>query len=137
PFEYSTTVPEPVTGDPVWDFLEDGRGYCVQFATAMTVMARSLGIPARMAVGFLPGTIQQGGGDERFFEVRGDRAHTWPELYFEGVGWVRFEPTPAEQSGFPPAYADPFANPDDDPTLGGELPSSVPTPSAAPTSAPG
>ncbi len=132
PFEYQTVIPAPVTGDPVWDFLESGQGYCVQFATAMTVMARTLGIPARMAVGFLPGQAMPGGG-ERTYEVRGDRAHTWPELHFEGIGWVRFEPTPAVQSGFPPAYADPFANVGDDPTLGGELPTSTADPTSRPT----
>ncbi|NLF05193.1 MAG: hypothetical protein GX593_09385 [Actinomycetales bacterium] len=132
PFEYQTEIPDPVTGDAVWDFLESGQGYCVQFATAMTVMARTLGIPARMAVGFLPGSSTPGTG-QRTYEVRGDRAHTWPELHFEGIGWVRFEPTPAVQSGFPPAYADPFANVGEDPTFGGELPTSTAVPSARPT----
>lgn len=134
PFEYQTEVPDPVTGDAVWDFLESGQGYCVQFATAMTVMARTLGIPARMAVGFLPGTSTPGSG-QRTYEVRGDRAHTWPELHFEGIGWIRFEPTPAVQSGFPPAYADPFANVDEDPTFGGERPTPTTVPSAGPTGA--
>ena len=136
PFEYQTSIPDPVTGDPVWDFLESGQGYCVQFATAMTVMARALGIPARMAVGFLPGQALPGAG-ARTYEVRGDRAHTWPELHFEGIGWVRFEPTPAVQSGFPPAYADPFANAGDDPTLGGELPTSTAEPTTRPTTGAG
>lgn len=134
PFEYRTVVPAPVTGDAVWDFLESGQGYCVQFATAMTVMARTLGIPARMAVGFLPGSAMA--GSPRTYEVRGDRAHTWPELHFDGIGWVRFEPTPAVQSGLPPAYADPFAN------QGGgapeeEFPTGTAGPVPAPTTTPG
>ena len=136
PFEYQTVVPSPVTGDAVWDFLETGQGYCVQFATAMTVMARSLGIPARMGVGFLPGAAMAGA--PRTFEVRGDRAHTWPELHFEGVGWVRFEPTPAVQSGLPPAYADPFANagtgqiPEPEFPVGTAGPTAPPSPAASP-----
>lgn len=130
PFRYETEVPAPATGDAVWDFLESGRGYCVQFATAMTIMARSLGIPARMAVGFLPGTAAR--GSPRTYEVRGDRAHTWPELHFAGVGWVRFEPTPAVQSGLPPSYADPFANTGAEPVPQDE----VPTPTATPTNVP-
>lgn len=134
PFEYTTTVPVPVTGDAVWDFLESGRGYCVQSATAMVVMARTLGIPARMALGFLPGSALA--GSPRTFEVRGDRAHTWPELHFDGIGWVRFEPTPAAQSGLPPAYADPFANTGEGPTPEPELPIGTPVPTAVPTAGP-
>lgn len=130
PFRYETEVPDPVTGDAVWDFLESRRGYCVQFATAMTIMARSLGIPARMAVGFLPGTPTP--GSPRTYEVRGDRAHTWPELHFAEVGWVRFEPTPAVQSGLPPLYADPFASTEEEPLPQDE----VPTPTATPTNVP-
>lgn len=132
PFVYDTQVPEPQTDDAVWDFLQSKHGYCVQFATAMTVMARMLGVPARMAVGFLPGTAT-GRGEDRVYEVRGDRAHTWPELYFEGIGWVRFEPTPPEQSGFPPSYADPFANQEPEPTIPVQTPTAFPTPTVVPT----
>ena len=106
-FRYDTQVPAPATDDAVWDFLSQREGYCVQFATAMTIMARSVGIPARLAIGFLPGrpsTEVQGQ-----YVVSGRQAHAWPELYFEDAGWVRFEPTPAAQTGAPPLYADPFA----------------------------
>ena len=105
-FTYSTQVPPADTEDAVWDFLSQRVGYCVQYATAMTVMARTLGIPARLAVGFLPGRPTEAPGE---YVVSGKQAHAWPELYFEGAGWVRFEPTPAEQTGAPPNYADPFA----------------------------
>jgi transglutaminase-like putative cysteine protease len=107
-FRYDTQVPPPETEDAVWDFLNQRVGYCVQFATAMTVMARTLGIPARMAVGFLPGQPTSQGPTT--FVVSGRQAHTWPELYFQDTGWVRFEPTPASQTGPPPVYADPFAD---------------------------
>ncbi|MGJ0223787.1 transglutaminase-like domain-containing protein, partial [Streptococcus pyogenes] len=53
-FRYDTQLPPPETDDAVWDFLTQKSGYCVQFATGMTVMARTLGILARLAVGFLP-----------------------------------------------------------------------------------
>jgi transglutaminase-like putative cysteine protease len=56
----------------------------------MAAMARTLGIPARVAVGFIPGTATADGG----MTVGLKDAHAWPELYFEGVGWTRFEPTP-------------------------------------------
>ncbi|MFC8192268.1 transglutaminaseTgpA domain-containing protein [Cellulomonas sp. NPDC057328] len=113
-FTYDTRVPPARTSDAVWDFLESRRGYCVQFATAMTVMARMLDIPARVGVGFLPGERTEDGS----YVVTGRLAHAWPELYFEGQGWVRFEPTPASQTGAPPTWADPFT--------GVQAPGSVP-----------
>ncbi len=99
-FTYSTTIPRGGTGDPVWDFLQHRTGYCIQFATTMVVMARSLGIPARLAVGYLPGDRT---GDTTW-RITGQDSHAWPEIYFPGTGWVRFEPTPAQQTGSPPAY---------------------------------
>ncbi len=108
-FTYDTRVPPATTNDAVWDFLQDRRGYCVQFATAMAVMARTLGIPTRVAVGFLPGDAVQD-GDHFTYVVSGRQAHAWPELYFQGYGWVRFEPTPAQQTGLPPIWSDPLAN---------------------------
>ncbi len=68
-------------------------GYCVQFASSMALMARIAGIPTRVAVGFLPGTKS---GDT--WLVTSHDMHAWPELYFEGQGWVRFEPTPSVAS---------------------------------------
>ncbi|MFP3713645.1 DUF3488 and DUF4129 domain-containing transglutaminase family protein [Puerhibacterium sp. TATVAM-FAB25] len=102
-FAYDTEVPRGRTGDAVWDFLQQRTGYCVQFATTMVVLARSLGIPARLAVGFLPGQAD----DDGVWEVTGQDSHAWPELWFEDTGWVRFEPTPAVQTGAAPQYADP------------------------------
>ncbi len=99
---YATSV-TPSGDDSVSVFLSDRSGYCVQFATAMIVLARSLGIPARMAVGFLPG---ERGADGQSV-IRGTDAHAWPEVYFAGAGWVRFEPTPAVRTGARPSYADP------------------------------
>ncbi|EWT04450.1 transglutaminase [Intrasporangium chromatireducens Q5-1] len=85
--------------DPITNFRDTKVGYCVQFATAMVMLARAQGIPARMAIGFLPGEQQ---GDE--YVVRASDAHAWPELYFSGYGWLRFEPTPGSRSGAPPTY---------------------------------
>lgn len=85
----------------VAEFLQARSGYCVHFASAMTLMARTLGIPARMAVGFLPGTRNPVTPSE--YTVSSDDLHTWPELHFDGIGWVRFEPTPSR--GTTPAYA--------------------------------
>ncbi|THG29789.1 transglutaminase family protein [Naasia lichenicola] len=82
-------------------FLAAKRGYCIHFASAMTAMARSLGIPARLAVGYQPGERQINAGDT--FEVTSHDLHAWPELYFPGVGWTRFEPTPSR--GEAPEYS--------------------------------
>jgi transglutaminase-like putative cysteine protease len=82
-------------------FLKNKRGYCVQFASGMAVMARSLGIPARVAVGFLPGSKQSDGR----YAISLRDAHAWPELYFQGVGWTRFEPTPGSRSGAAPNWS--------------------------------
>lgn len=100
-FVYSTTIAAPQTPDAVWDFLQDRNGYCVQFASTMVMMVRSLGIPARLAVGFLPGVEDSTGR----VEVTADRGHAWPQVLFDGIGWVRFEPTPGIQAGTPPPYA--------------------------------
>ncbi len=76
------------------------RGYCEQFASAMAMMARSVGIPARVAVGFLRPDAQPDGS----WVYSAHDAHAWPELYFEGAGWVRFEPTPSARTADPPGY---------------------------------
>ncbi|MGV8965442.1 MAG: transglutaminaseTgpA domain-containing protein [Cellulomonas sp.] len=132
-FTYSTDVAVSRTDDAVWDFLGDKVGYCVQFSTAMTVLARTLGIPARLAIGLLPGSLGPNGEQV----VTGRDTHAWPELYFPGAGWVRFEPTPAIQSGPPPRWADPFAGAGAGPVRE-ENPRGVPgtAESAAPTTAP-
>lgn len=103
-FTYDTHVAPARTDDAVWDFLQSTHGFCVQFATSMTIMARTLGIPARVAAGYLPGEAD----DEGTYVVTGRQAHAWPELYFDGYGWVRFEPTPAVQTGPLPVWSDPF-----------------------------
>ncbi len=73
-------------------FLRDRRGFCVQFATAYALMARTLGIPARVAVGFTPGAHDAATGT---FTVSNHDAHAWPELWFAGLGWTHlFDPTP-------------------------------------------
>jgi transglutaminase-like putative cysteine protease len=86
--------------EPLARFLETKSGYCVQFATAMIMLSRAAGIPARMAVGFLPGTADAG---RRV--VRASDAHAWPELYFPRLGWMRFEPTPGGRAGGAPGYS--------------------------------
>lgn len=74
------------------DFLfVSHRGYCEQFAGAYAAMARSLGLPTRVAVGFTPGTYDPAAG---VWRVTTREAHAWPEVYLAGLGWTPFEPTP-------------------------------------------
>lgn len=125
--------PQPVPGspagaDPITVFLGSQRGYCVQYATAMVMMARWSGIPARMAIGFLPGSLSDG-----IWTVRASDAHTWPELWFPNLGWVRFEPTPSARTGGVPSWTVPssVSGAPAAPTA-----SPLPTPATAPTDRP-
>lgn len=123
-FTYTTAV-DPSGSDSVSVFLDKREGYCVQFASGMIMLARALGIPSRLSIGFLPGSAS----DDGAFVVRGGDAHAWPELYFAGAGWVRFEPTPSVQTGARPSYADPVG----DPVEAG--PGGITIPTAAPNGA--
>ncbi|MFI9120895.1 transglutaminaseTgpA domain-containing protein [Streptomyces bikiniensis] len=100
-FRYDVDVQSGTGVQAISRFLKDKEGFCVHFSFSMAAMARTLGIPARVAVGFMPGTPQSDGS----VSVGIRDAHAWPELYFEGAGWTRFEPTPAR--GSTPAYARP------------------------------
>jgi transglutaminase-like putative cysteine protease len=92
-FEYSQEIPAGSDGDALANFVLDERvGYCEQFAASFAVMARSLGIPSRVALGFTQG--EPSPRRPELFTVRMGNAHAWPEVYFRGVGWVPFEPTP-------------------------------------------
>jgi transglutaminase-like putative cysteine protease len=93
-FQYSTDTisATPAPGSSYLDqFLDDQSGYCQQFASAMALMVQSIGLQARVVVGYTQGTQQPDGT----WVVKGRDAHAWPEVYFAGFGWVRFEPTPA------------------------------------------
>ena len=88
--EYADSIPQtPRNKDPLeWMLFENKQGYCVYYASAEILMLRSVGIPARMAVGF-----SQGERNSTGYTVRKYDAHAWPEVYFPGIGWVEFEPT--------------------------------------------
>ncbi|HJQ04779.1 MAG TPA: DUF3488 and transglutaminase-like domain-containing protein [Nocardioides sp.] len=143
-FRYSIHLaPRGTDGQTLDTFLQPGRGgrvgYCQQFASAMALMARILGVPARVAVGFLtPAPL----GNHQYVYSSHD-LHAWPELYFAGAGWVRFEPTPSSRAPNAPAYSTVPVTPP--PNLGGPSggPTSRPTstttaqPSSSPGSQPG
>lgn len=139
-FTYSETAPveqgyDGDSMDVVSTFLRVREGYCVHYSSAMAVMARSLGIPSRIAVGYRAGSPQPDGE----YAVSNRQLHSWPELYIEGAGWVAFEPTPdsdeaapsEEPSASPTAVTPETPLPAPEQTTPAD-PSASPTPSATP-----
>ena len=93
-FTYSLAQSQLGSASSLVNFLTKGKsGFCVQYAYAMTVLTRLLGIPARFVVGYTGGSRQKDGS----YVVRNTDAHAWTEVYFPSLGWMRFEPTPAGQ----------------------------------------
>ncbi|MEV8534569.1 DUF3488 and transglutaminase-like domain-containing protein [Streptomyces sp. NPDC051211] len=126
-FTYNTKTASGSGSQAIVRFLKDKEGFCVHFSFSMAAMARSLGIPARVAVGFTPGSSLSDGS----MQVTMKDAHAWPELYFEGVGWTRFEPTPTR--GTAPDYTRP-ETPAAQPSAPAPLPSqSASAPAPAPS----
>lgn len=106
-FDYSLDVEPLATTDYLTQFLTDTRvGYCQQFSAAFALLARHLGFPTRVAIGFLYGEVDISRPDH--YIVRGTHAHSWPEVRFKDYGWVRFEPTPGNLATAP-AYTIPPA----------------------------
>ena len=153
--EFAYSLQSPVQGgydgnglSVLADFLNQKSGYCIHFASAMAVMARLEGIPSRIAVGYAPGrptgaTVSIGGeGALPEYEVDARDAHAWPELYFQGLGWISFEPTPSR--GVVPSYATDAAaasgastNENNDGLIPGSSPTPAPLPSVSPLPLPG
>lgn len=137
--DYLYSLEAPVEGDfdgtgigVIAEFLAVKEGYCVHFASAMAVLARTLDIPSRVVVGFQPGAAN---AERTEFTVSSGDLHAWPELYFEGVGWLRFEPTPGR--GAAPGYSSIDAV--DDPETAefeGVNPSAAPAPVTTPAPSP-
>lgn len=91
-FSYNLNVSQDHDLESMEDFLYFVReGYCEQFASTFAALARAIGIPARVAVGFTWGDWDE---TRQAFIVRGTHAHAWPEVYFAGLGWIVFDPTP-------------------------------------------
>ena len=127
-FQYNDRVPAEFTTGDVYAWLADEdnpyvrQGYCEQFATAMALMARAVGVPSRVVLGFTPGTRI----NDTTVQVMDKNAHSWVELWIPAYGWMAFDPTPrslfsaptandslAEELGFSPAeYIDDIPNPE-------------------------
>ncbi len=105
-YTYSDTIDQPPSNQEVidWWLFDYKKGFCQYYATSEVILLRSLGIPARLAVGYAEGIVQttkQTGQDQAqdtstTFLVRQRDSHAWPEVYFTGIGWVEFEPTAAQ-----------------------------------------
>lgn len=89
-FEYSLSTKTGTSGSDIVDFLENRKGYCEQYASALAWMVRVAGIPARVAFGFTRGANRQ----NDTYTLTNDNLHAWTEVYFAGFGWVPFDATP-------------------------------------------
>jgi hypothetical protein len=118
--EYSRTLPPiPAGADPLeWFLFEGKQGFCNYYASAQVLMLRSLGIPARLSVGYAQGELDD---ETDAFIVRKRNSHAWPEVYFVEYGWVIFEPTVSE-----PAFILPAGSPGSDEDLGTFPPPDLP-----------
>lgn len=118
--EYSDSIPSAPSGnDPIeWFLLEEKKGFCNYYASAQVLMLRSLGIPARLSVGYAEGAYDP---ETNTYTVREKNSHAWPEVYFVNYGWVTFEPTVSEPALFLPGLIPPIGEPEQD-ILEGDLP---------------
>ena len=89
-FKYSLTVQHGHSDDAMINFLSIRKGYCEQFSGTFAAMARSLGLPTRVVIGFTQGQLRADG----LYHVAGRDAHAWDEVWFDGYGWILFDPTP-------------------------------------------
>lgn len=140
-FEYSLEpelLHDNQSQSAIAEFLQERRGFCVQFAGSFAAMARAVGLPARVAVGFTSGTAD--GTEPDLYRVTSHEAHAWPEVYLGGLGWTRFEPTPAsdDAGGADLPGREPVAPSAETPALTpgeSQTPSTEPDAGAAPTTA--
>ncbi|MBW9121782.1 transglutaminase domain-containing protein [Microbacterium trichothecenolyticum] len=134
--DFSYSLEAPVEDDfdgsgaeAVARFLDVRQGYCIHFASAFALMARTLHMPSRIVVGYLPGTPTTDSIDgQPVFSVSSSQLHAWPEVFFDGIGWIPFEPTSG--LGVPTTFSSELTLPgqttDPDPST----PQSGPTPTA-------
>ena len=130
-FKYSTTVQRGHNDDAMLNFLSIKKGYCEQFSATFATMARAIGLPARVMVGFTQGQLRADG----LYHVAGRHAHAWDEVWFDGYGWQLFDPTPGRGSPSAEAHTGvPASQQEGNGTPGGNTSDNVPTPSFTPPS---
>jgi hypothetical protein len=111
-YDANISAPPPGTEAANWFLFESHRGFCNYFASAMALMARELGIPARVAAGYTNGKYNT---QTREWDINGTDAHAWTQIYFAGYGWINFEPSatfsqfarPYKASGTPSTLVSP------------------------------
>lgn len=143
PYTLKQSIPPEESDFVSWFLLEEKQGYCTAFASAMAVMARCVGLPSRYIEGYAATPDADG-----IARVSQNNAHAWVEIYFEGFGWLTFDPTPREgenqrepvQSDSSDSDAANAQEPSDDPnppeSSPSPTPSSTPSPTPSPTSSP-
>src|SRR5690606_1145603 len=134
-FRYSLETGPETDAPAIVDFLENKAGFCVQYAAAMAWLVRSADLPARVAFGFTRGA-RSGDGEARVLTNK--NLHAWTEVYFDGFGWVPFDPTPSSPvvGAADPEWApDPDAPADRDPS-NSDGPDTPASPGANPSAGP-
>src|SRR6266849_1738517 len=138
-FKYSVTNPPvPSKVNAVAWLLQTHQGYCTYYASAMVIMARMLGIPARIVNGFTQGNFDL---QHKVWVVNGEDAHSWVQVYFPGYGWINFDPTPGysapggptTQQSASPVKTPPATRPTPIATAGHQKPKLQPTPKSGST----
>ncbi|WP_100501044.1 transglutaminase-like domain-containing protein [Geodermatophilus chilensis] len=132
-YEYSLSTAPGTGGDDLADFLRLRQGYCEQYAGAMAALVRAAGVPARVVLGYTPGTAQPDGSRL----ITSDDAHAWVEVYFDDLGWVPYDPTPidtdrAVELPWAPRPQDLEVDPRTDPTVAPLPAPTVPAPQDQP-----
>ena len=128
-FTYSLTVQRGHSNDAMLNFLSIKKGYCEQFSGTFAAMARSVGLPTRVMVGFTPGILRA----DNLYHVAGRHAHAWDEVWFDGFGWVLFDPTPGRGApGSEQHTGTAAAQETGNGTAGGTVDKSTPTPTFQP-----
>ena len=128
-FTYSLTVQRGHNNDAMLNFLSIKKGYCEQFSGTFAAMARSVGLPTRVMVGFTPGILRA----DNLYHVAGRHAHAWDEVWFDGFGWVLFDPTPGRGApGSEQHTGTAAAQETGNGTAGGTVDKSTPTPTFQP-----
>ena len=131
-YPYSLVQETPPAGKDFvsWFLLEEQRGYCTSFASALAVLGRAVGLPTRYVEGYAAEP-----DSENIARVTQENAHAWTEIYFAGFGWLPFDPTPG--SGFTPdghqREDDAPLPPEEDDDAGNPPPTASPSPTASPT----
>ncbi len=140
-FTYSTEVPAPLQGestDAIREFLTTKVGFCEQYAGTYAALGRAVGLPTRIAVGFTWGQAEPGSdADTTRFVVTGRNAHAWPEVYFAGLGWLPFEPTPGRGNPAAASYSGLIPAQDDTALADGPQTPTTTQPDVPPTTTPG